>query len=195
MIYNRELFFTEYRKYFGKLSQQQVNGLEFILSKFETSEKLTRQDAQAYTLATIQFETAHTFQPITEYGSQKYLKGKSYYPFIGRGYVQLTWKSNYKAFGDVLGIDLVSNPHLANEPETAWLILEEGMTDLSPQDPEFTKWSIEDFFNDEKQDFYNARKIINPKDYDSYKPIASNAERFYKVLKASLIEAHQAIAA
>lgn len=30
--------------------------------------------------------------------------------FRGRGYIQLTGKSNYKAFGDFIGEDLVSNP-------------------------------------------------------------------------------------
>jgi len=32
--------------------------------------------------------------------------------YIGRGYIQLTGKSNYKAFGDAIGVDLVSTPDL-----------------------------------------------------------------------------------
>jgi predicted chitinase len=33
----------------------------------------------------------------------------SYYPYCGRGFIQLTWKSNYSAAGTYVGRDLVSN--------------------------------------------------------------------------------------
>jgi putative chitinase len=36
--------------------------------------------------------------------------------FKGRGLLQLTGRSNYKTFGPLLGVDLVSNPQLAAEP-------------------------------------------------------------------------------
>lgn len=39
--------------------------------------------------------------------------------FTGRGYVQLTGRSNYEAAGKALGIDLVGNPELAKDPATA----------------------------------------------------------------------------
>lgn len=39
--------------------------------------------------------------------------------FTGRGYVQLTGRSNYEAAGKALGIDLVRNPELAKDPATA----------------------------------------------------------------------------
>ena len=32
--------------------------------------------------------------------------------YIGRGYIQLTGKSNYKAFGDYIGVDLLKEPEL-----------------------------------------------------------------------------------
>jgi len=41
------------------------------------------------------------------------------FKYRGRGLIQLTGKENYKKFGDILGIDLVSNPELANDPEIA----------------------------------------------------------------------------
>ena len=126
-------------------------------------------------------------------GSQRYLRSKKYYPHIGRGYVQLTWDWNYKQFGTALGIDLLGNPELANDHDTAWLILEEGMTDLTPQDPEFTGKSLEDYFNDNGLDFYNARKIINPKDWDSYKPIQNDAINFYKILKECIPAAAEGV--
>lgn len=39
--------------------------------------------------------------------------------YIGRGYVQLTGRSNYTAAGKALGLDLVNHPELAEQPEIA----------------------------------------------------------------------------
>jgi putative chitinase len=39
--------------------------------------------------------------------------------FKGRGYIQLTGRANYKKYGDMIGVDLIANPDLASEPETA----------------------------------------------------------------------------
>lgn len=39
--------------------------------------------------------------------------------FKGRGFIQLTGRDNYKRFGDMLGIDLIKNPELAEQPEIA----------------------------------------------------------------------------
>lgn len=135
----------------------------------------------AYVLATVKHEVGNTFEPITEKGSDKYLKGKPYYPFIGRGYVQLTWRSNYEKFGMLLGIDLVNNPGLANDPETAFKILEIGMTKGL-----FTGKKLSDYFNDKTTDWFNARRIING--LDSAEKIASYGKQYYEILKG-LIEA------
>lgn len=39
--------------------------------------------------------------------------------FIGRGYIQLTGRSNYQRYGDLIGQDLISNPTLLNTPQIA----------------------------------------------------------------------------
>jgi putative chitinase len=39
--------------------------------------------------------------------------------YRGSGYVQLTGKTNYQKFGDLVGMDIVANPDMAREPETA----------------------------------------------------------------------------
>lgn len=41
------------------------------------------------------------------------------YKYRGRGFQQLTFKGNYKAVGDKIGVDLVSNPDKLNDPTVA----------------------------------------------------------------------------
>lgn len=172
---NKISFFKKYREYFGKLNQSQVNALNFLLNKFEQSEIITDKRHWAYILATIFHETAFTFLPVTEFGSQKYLRSKAYYPYIGRGYVQLTWISNYKKFAKLLNIPLIEKPNLANEPEIAWEILELGMSKGL-----YTGKKLPDYINDNRTDYYNARRTINGT--DKALTIQKYAEDFYTCL-------------
>jgi len=41
------------------------------------------------------------------------------YKYRGRGFIQLTGKNNYKKIGDIIGVDLVNNPDLMNDPGVA----------------------------------------------------------------------------
>ncbi|MDQ6683702.1 MAG: peptidase C1, partial [Pseudomonadota bacterium] len=43
--------------------------------------------------------------------------------YRGRGFVQLTGKAQYRHYGDLIGIDLVAEPDLANAPEVAAVLL------------------------------------------------------------------------
>lgn len=90
-------------------------------------------------MATVAVETAWTFKPIHEYGSDAYLEkydlrkdlGNGPEPdgshdgllYCGRGYSQLTGKKNYKHYGDLLGIDLIKNPDQALLPSVAAAVL------------------------------------------------------------------------
>lgn len=58
--------------------------------------------------------------------------------FIGRGLIQVTGKENYKHCGDALGVDLVSEPHLLEEPRYAalsagWFWNKKGLNALADE--------------------------------------------------------------
>ena len=113
----------------------------------------------AYVLATAQWETAHTFKPVKEafWLSENWRKNHlHYYPFYGRGYVQLTWKRNYEKYASILGIDLAGNPDLALQANTALFVLVHGSATGT-----FTGRRLEEFINENKTDYKNARRVIN----------------------------------
>lgn len=147
----------------GKLTKDQVAGCEAILSEWERR-GLTDERWLAYMLATAFHETAATMQPIMERGSQKYLKGKRYWPWIGRGYVQLTWEENYKAMtkllrADGFTVDLTKDMDAAMRPDVAAFVMFEGMTRGS-----FTGKKLSNYFGKTMDDPVNARRIINGTD-------------------------------
>jgi hypothetical protein len=45
--------------------------------------------------------------------------------YYGRGFIQLTGRDNYQVFGDLLGVDLLSQPDLALDPATSARIFAE----------------------------------------------------------------------
>ena len=130
----------------------------------------------AYVLATTYWETGRTMRPVTEMGSVQYLKSKKYYPYIGRGYVQLTWEKNYRDWSKRLNIDLVKYPAKAQDPNVARCILVEGM-----QLGTFTGKKLSDYITLKKSDFLNARRIVNGMDKASF--IADLAVAYDKSLK------------
>ncbi len=135
-----------------KLNPSQKQGYKFIVSEWD---KTIHTDERwlAYMLATAYHETAHTLQPVTEYGSNTYLHSKPYWPFIGRGYVQLTWKANYEKYG------IADHPEKALEPELAAHIMIAGMVNGI-----FTGRKLSQYFNDHTDDPINARRIVNSLD-------------------------------
>jgi predicted chitinase len=156
----------------------------------------------AYIMATAHHETNGTFKPVIEAywvkdrlirkhgkkrGLQRFYRWLSatspmnrYYPYVGRGLVQITWERNYRFFSNVLTdmyrsnyIDLVENPGMAMIPEFSRKIIVYGMINGS-----FTGKKLSDYTNDNKVDLENARRIINGR--DKAKKIAIIARRYYK---------------
>jgi hypothetical protein len=83
----------------------------------------------AYILATAEHETNNTFRSVAEgyykKNPQAFQRSLRYYPYFGRGLVQLTWKNNYeRAQNEVIkklgynDVDIVKNPDwlTSNDP-------------------------------------------------------------------------------
>jgi len=190
---NRNFFFTQVRNslFDGKLKQQQVNGLTAILDEWEADK--TKKDDRwlAYMLSTTHHETAATMQPIEEYGKGKgrrygkriKMSGKPYNNttniFYGRGFVQLTWYENYEKAGKKLKQDFIQHPEKVMELQNATKIMFAGMAEGW-----FTGKKLGDYFNATKEDWVNARRIINGLDRADW--IASYAKKYYAAISYTL---------
>ncbi len=142
----------------------------------EAKSKGLLRNQLAYVLATAYHETAHTMKPVREYGGETYLKTKKYYPYVGMGYVQLTWLDNYKKASTKIGVDFVENPRLLLDPKYATPILLIGMIEGW-----FTGKKLSDYITLSKSDFLNARRIING--VDKKELIAGYAKEYDQDLK------------
>ena len=168
------------RKHFGKLSSIQVKNIELIV---EACNKHNLEYNQAaYVLATAWHETNRTMLPVIEayWLSEAWRKANlRYYPFYGRGFVQLTWDYNYKKAGVKLGLGdaLYLNPKLAQDPQYAAEILV-----LGSKDGWFTGKKLSDYIGKVERHYEAARRIING--VDKAKKIAEEAEVFEKALRS-----------
>lgn len=155
------------RKLFaGTLTQDQVDGINAVLDEWERR-KITDLRWLAYMLATDKHETNATMQAVREayWLTEEWRKAHlRYWPFYGRGLVQLTWEENYRKMGAFLDLPLVENPDLALELGAAVTIMFEGMLRAETGVGDFTGHSLEMYFSGTKDDPIGARKIINGTD-------------------------------
>lgn len=152
--------FRDYGAMYDWLRDNHMLGPTISGSEFEGCDKIIRACAVngwgvswiAYALATTYHETAHTMEPVKEYGGTAYftrmydIRGNrpakarelgntspgDGAKFAGRGYVQLTGKTNYQKATRKLrdmgfDVDLVADPDRAMDPEIAAAILVAGM--------------------------------------------------------------------
>lgn len=197
---DRTRYFDAHRRAFGRLDQRQVDGIESILDGMAADAPLTDLRHAAYMLATAWHETAHTMQPIAERGPMRYFdrydpiladtaarratarrmgntRQGDGYRYRGRGYVQLTWKTNYARAGRALGVDLVNDPDRAMEPAIAYPVMSIGM-----REGWFTGRRLSDDLRDGRTDYVSARRIINGTDRAAL--IAEYARDFERALRA-----------
>jgi putative chitinase len=136
----------------------------------------------AYVMATAWWETAHTVEPVKEAywlnnAEAWRKKNLRYYPWYGRGYVQLTWERNYIHAGKQLGLDLTTNPESVMVPDVSAKILVTGSLEGW-----FTGKKLGDYITLSKSDFKGARRIINGTDKAA--AIATIARAYDTALKA-----------
>lgn len=149
------------------LTTQNVMGMDKVLDYLELHEDNINQ--AAYILATAWWETGQTMMPIREaYWLSEGWRKKNfrYYPYYGRGYVQLTWDYNYKKASDYFGIDFVKNPDLVMEPEYALPILIVGMNEgwFTGKDLDDYIDNIDESDSEDLKEYKNARRIVNGTD-------------------------------
>lgn len=164
---DRGIFFIQIRSLFGRMSQSQVEGLNSLLDAVGGC----LINEAAYMLATAYHETAHTMQPIEEYGKGRgrdygkrlKMSRKPYSDtlpiYYGRGYVQLTWYENYDKAGRLLKLDLLRQPELALQADVAAKIMREGMFDGW-----FTGKKLGEYIGLRTAEYVSARRIINGMD-------------------------------
>jgi|GEM_PF-555684 putative chitinase len=196
-----QAFFEKYGEQFEPLSDDGKAVLTKLFSVIEKDKTMTDVRLVAYTLATIKWETANTFKPTTETGSDEELENR-YGPatdigrrlgnteagdgarYKGRGYVQLNGKRNYSRINDTLGLagtdsDLVKHPERVMDPEIGYRVagamMSQGLV---------TGKKLGDFINNQNTDYTNARKIINGLDHAA--EVAASAKKFEQILRESV---------
>jgi len=181
---NLATFFDSIRSslFAGALKQPQVLGIEAKLKAFQqTSYPLPWA---AYALATSYHETAQRMQPVreglaaTDSWRRRNLR---YYPYYGRGDVQLTWKANYEKADRELDLNgsLLRDLDLALDPDISAKVMVKGMSEGW-----FTGKKLADYLPDKegtRLQFKNARRIINGTDKADL--IAGYAIKFQTALK------------
>jgi len=170
---------------FNTLTQAQVDSISAIISECER-QGLTDLRQVAYILATAYHECHNPrhpelrLTPMKEFGGETYLKSKTYYPYFGRGFSQLTWDYNYTKEQKRLGIPLLANPDLLLDVKIAanshvYCMVNGGYTSNG-----YTGKKLSDYINTNKKDYISARKIVNGK--DKAVEIAVIAEKFEAAL-------------
>jgi len=147
-----------------EMKQSKAEMIQAILAECD-QRGLVLGTQKAYVLATAEWETNGTFQPVIESywvkNPDAYNKAHhpDYYPYYGRGLAQLTWERNYLKYGKLLNLDLVGQPDLALRPDVAVFVLVHGLKTGG-----FTGKKLEEYVNASKTQFLNARRCVNGTD-------------------------------
>ncbi len=189
--FDEAAFFNVIRDDISPLHQSQVDGINLILTEWKSRNDVNVQEF-AYLLGTAWWESGKTMQPVRE---AFYIKGDAeawrkrnlrYYPFYGRGLVQLTWDYNYRKASQLYGVDFIKNPDLALDPVYAVKIIFDGMVNGW-----FTSKALDDYIDDldesdaeDLREYKAARRIVNGTDKAT--EIGNLSLKFEKAIKAGL---------
>jgi putative chitinase len=195
-------FFSEVEHQFKtKLRASQIDGMILLLRACDEL-KVPMIEQRANILAQVKTETGFRFESIVESGGKlgklyfaKYEFRKSLgntqpgdgFKFRGRGFVQITGRTNYDKLGRLLGIDLINDPDLALKPEIASKILVIGT-----RDGLFTGLKLSNYINANKIDYFNARRVVNGTDKAS--EIETDSYKFEKALHSAKVLTPEALA-
>jgi Chitinase class I len=102
--------------------------------------------------------------------------------YFGRGYVQLTWWSNYAAAGVALGrgLDLLLDPELVKDPAIAYALMSHGMR---TGEGFANGHRLGQYFFGSHSDYVGARRMVNGQDH------AANIAAIARDFEASLMAA------
>lgn len=182
-IHDAEAFFSALRGVYGAFTQTQVDGCNALLAAMGAARWPISW--AAYGLATAWHETAANMQPVREayWLSEEWRKAHlRYFPWYGRGFVQITWEDNYKRADEELGLNgsLIAKPDMALEPDIAAQILVKGM-----EEGWFSGKALKDYLPIDGEAgfdaFTRARRIINGTDRAD--KVAKHAQAFQTALR------------
>ncbi len=193
---DHSVFFNRIRHslYGGRLSQSAVDNINVILGFWDNAHPDNPRNQLAYILATVLAEVGRDMNPVREtfansdaqararlshkpYAQSVPPHGHAYY---GRGYVQLTWRSNYQTQENKLGVPLVREPDLALNADIAIQVLVGGMM---AGDFNRDGHGLPHYVNEQDQDFFQARRTVNI--LDRAFEIAGYATRFLNAIEAA----------
>jgi hypothetical protein len=178
-VYKRKI-----RLHKGNLTDKQAKRLGIILH-YCKKYKVTDARKVAYIVITAWHESDELLD-LTEDRASKtknptlYLLQNRYWHtgYWGRGFVQITWESNYRKMGKLLKIDLVRNPdHMLDEHLAAEALV------LGMKLGTYTGRKLCDYFNESRTDWVNARRIVNG--LDRAKELAAQAQSLYEALESA----------
>lgn len=209
--FHRDRFFADFAlRQDLRLTPERKAALGYLLGAVEADPGFTMLREVAYVLATIRWETGHSFEPVREKrasrdrqprlweSQQRYWRDG----FYGRGYVQLTWRENYRKAGQRLaGLTVstgdtgagghrtltirpdtfVENPDLLLEREPSYLICARGM-----REGWFTGKRLGQYIREQSPpDYFGARKVVNGT--DQAERIAQYAQGMELLLRAAAL--------
>jgi putative chitinase len=174
---NRRFFFNQIRTslFDGATPVAALEGLEALLDEWETHHESRDDRWLAYILATVHYETDRSFKPMSEGGArarhlaqneratdgrgedaEDAVDEEEWRRYFGRGFVLLTYKSNYDWVGSKIGVDLLNDPDRALDLRVASRVMIAGM-----RHGWFTGRKLSDYLNGQKEDWVGARQVVN----------------------------------